>query len=387
MDSETNIPRRNALGTLIGAGAGLSTSLLSGAQIASATPPATPPASASVNVLDFGADPSGLTDSQPSIQQAIDYVVSALSIGTGAVYIPAGVYRIDRPIRMKGQLRLHGDGYWSVLRCNFGPGAAIPSWNYAGAASPAPAYPPMLYTDRPSAYMLIEGLQFNGNLKDCYGLWFRECHSSVIRNVWIYKTNKRACSNYYGLQFMHDNLQVQYTGDGVACLGCMMFTFISCGWNFVGGPYSLQWNMPSSGAGGLNLQTCWFESSSDGSNTVAHLGISGSGVNGRVLLFSNGAGSGTTPQCIHCFDHNESVTLDGLTSQRWRTSCADLTQIMNGGLPLYLGALTIGVAISGHDIILNRPDFTGVIDASGNTGANATQQGNRPLANIITTTD
>lgn len=383
MDSTTNVPRRNALGRLLGAGVGLSaTAMLSTPRIASATPPVPPPTSSSVNVLDFGADPSGLTDSQPAIQEAIDYVVTALGIGTGAVYIPGGVYRIDRPIRMKGQLRLHGDGFWSVLRCNFGPGAVIPSWNYSGNASPAPAYPPMLYTDRSSAYMLIEGLRFDGNAKDCYGLWFRECHTSSIRNVWIAQTNKRAYSNHSSFQFMHDNLQVQYSGDGAACVSCMMFTFINCGWNFVGGEYSLQWNMHNAGAGGLNLQTCWFESSGAGSNTIAHLGISGSGVNGRVLLFSNGENSGgTTPRCIQCFDHGQSVTLDGATLQRWRTSSADLTQIMNGGLPVYLGTQTIGTNISGHDIILGT-----VVDNTGNTGANATQLGTSPLADSIVTT-
>jgi hypothetical protein len=49
-----------------------------------------------VNVLNYGADPTGATDSTAAIQAAIDYVQinGNVSYGQGTVYIPSGVYKI-----------------------------------------------------------------------------------------------------------------------------------------------------------------------------------------------------------------------------------------------------------------------------------------------------
>lgn len=51
---------------------------------------------ATVNVLDFGADPTNTTDSAPAIQAAID------SITEGTVVFPAGDYRLDDEITITG---------------------------------------------------------------------------------------------------------------------------------------------------------------------------------------------------------------------------------------------------------------------------------------------
>lgn len=69
---------------------------------------------APVNVLDFGADPTGVADSTAAIQAAID-VVKARTYG-GSVYIPAGDYSVSslnvgNPINdFKPTLTLYGDG-------------------------------------------------------------------------------------------------------------------------------------------------------------------------------------------------------------------------------------------------------------------------------------
>lgn len=49
-----------------------------------------------VNVLNYGADPTGATDSTAAIQAAIDYVQinGNVSYGNGTVYIPSGIYKI-----------------------------------------------------------------------------------------------------------------------------------------------------------------------------------------------------------------------------------------------------------------------------------------------------
>jgi len=65
-----------------------------------------------VNVLDFGADPTGATASQSSIQAAID------SITSGVVFIPKGTYLITAPIVTKNNITIQGEGDASELRVN-----------------------------------------------------------------------------------------------------------------------------------------------------------------------------------------------------------------------------------------------------------------------------
>jgi len=58
-----------------------------------------------VNVLDFGADPSGSADSTAAIQAAID------SITTGIVYLPAGSYKITNTVSAnKSSINIVGAG-------------------------------------------------------------------------------------------------------------------------------------------------------------------------------------------------------------------------------------------------------------------------------------
>ena len=75
---------------------------------------------AQVNVLDFGADPTGATDSTAAIQAAIDAAEGGFGIyaGTGStVYFPSGVYLCgDLEIKFTGQ-RLVGEskyGTWLI---------------------------------------------------------------------------------------------------------------------------------------------------------------------------------------------------------------------------------------------------------------------------------
>src|SRR3954470_17820255 len=47
------------------------------------------------NVLDFGADPTGVTDSRAAIQNAVDWTSGA---NRGTIYFPAGHYLTTGPI-------------------------------------------------------------------------------------------------------------------------------------------------------------------------------------------------------------------------------------------------------------------------------------------------
>lgn len=71
---------------------------------------------ANINVLDYGADPTGLTDSSAAIQAAIDYG----SANYKTVYIPSGVYRCDSQLTAATTPASHfftltGDGITSCI--------------------------------------------------------------------------------------------------------------------------------------------------------------------------------------------------------------------------------------------------------------------------------
>ena len=50
---------------------------------------------APVNILDYGADPTGVADSAAAIQAAL---IAAASAGGKQVFCPAGKYRVDSTI-------------------------------------------------------------------------------------------------------------------------------------------------------------------------------------------------------------------------------------------------------------------------------------------------
>ena len=89
-------------------------------------------AGASINVLDFGADPTGAADSQPAIQSAIN---SANLYG--AVYIPTGVYKIGASLVPSTStytaVTIYGDGPSTQL-VNEAP-VSNPTWNCSGVSS------------------------------------------------------------------------------------------------------------------------------------------------------------------------------------------------------------------------------------------------------------
>lgn len=77
-------------------------------------------AGASVNILDFGADPTGTTDSAIAIQSAVDSI-STTTAGAGPgglVYIPTGTYRIETQIDLPYGVSVKGDGGTaSIIYC------------------------------------------------------------------------------------------------------------------------------------------------------------------------------------------------------------------------------------------------------------------------------
>jgi len=65
-----------------------------------------------VSIADFGAT-TGAADNAEAIQRAIDATAAA---GGGEVHVPAGIYRISKPVMVKSGIRLVGTGIASVLK-------------------------------------------------------------------------------------------------------------------------------------------------------------------------------------------------------------------------------------------------------------------------------
>lgn len=63
-----------------------------------------------VNVLDFGADPTGTKDSAAAIQAAINSVAAVP--GGGSVEIPSGIYLVSNDfINLKDRVEVYGHGF------------------------------------------------------------------------------------------------------------------------------------------------------------------------------------------------------------------------------------------------------------------------------------
>lgn len=68
---------------------------------------------ATYNVLDYGADSSGATDSTPAFQLAVD---AAETAGGGAIYVPSGTFLLNGKVDIGGSnIRVYGNGASSVL--------------------------------------------------------------------------------------------------------------------------------------------------------------------------------------------------------------------------------------------------------------------------------
>jgi hypothetical protein len=91
---------------------------------------------ACANVLDFGADPTGATDSYAAIQAAIDSVCPTFGSGSaGSVYFPVGTYKVQTTLNLTNSrvagtltrdgLRLFGENINSVIQGYTGAGYAI----------------------------------------------------------------------------------------------------------------------------------------------------------------------------------------------------------------------------------------------------------------------
>ena len=176
-----------------------------------------------VNVLDFGADPTGVADSRAAIQAAINSISptsSASNTGGGTVYIPGGKYRITDTLLIGYGITLMGDGgggypYVGVnseitqIQADFGSSInkwAIDSATYVTSGGARVAY---------NAYV-------NGSIDSA----FNSLHGVAIKGINLYQLGGQSNIPYGGIRMIGcpnmviDEITIQGFGVGLQLNTC-----------------------------------------------------------------------------------------------------------------------------------------------------------------------
>lgn len=372
-----NYSRRDAIKAVAVGGSVAAGAAIVGSGPAVATTTYYPPG----NILNFGADPTGATDSSPAFSSAIAALWN--SANGCAIYVPSGIYKITQSIEMKTKMRLYGDGFSSVIKCDFGVGTTIPNMSFASVTL---SYPPMICNTSAIQWWSIEGLQFLGNNNNAYGAWFAGAYYGTIRNVVFHQLNKRPYTAYLCNLVSHSNIAFYECGDGVICGNCNSFSFDAIGFERLGGAYSFQWRSPNVGYGSLDMRNIWLENSSSVYNSTAYLGIGGKSVFGRSFYAANNSSSSTL-QLLHLFDNSDSLTVDGVTMVTMTAKGSDIGQIEDiAGMYYYFGTGATGNALSGHVTLAKITNNSGqtVNQAVGMSTNGTIVIGNNPIPNTVT---
>ena len=156
----------------------------------------------SVSVLDFGADPTGSTDSTAFMQAAINACVTS----GAALYIPTGTYKITASLTIGARIRMYGDGNRrSIISLN-----TSSTSTYALSIS---------ITDNSSIIGLdIGGIGIIGNAGSAYGCGIyvatTATNSAISQSILhdIYITNVTTGVQLYGVIYMCTFRNITVTG-------------------------------------------------------------------------------------------------------------------------------------------------------------------------------
>lgn len=145
------------------------------------------------NVLDFGADPTGVASSTAAFQAAIDSLTNG-----GGVYVPQGTYllTVSSGVSLDNNITMFGDGAASVIR--FGPQDSMSTTGKSNIVIQDIKFKSenaRLYFNNCTNVQLLncygDGvITSNGNLTQ-QGFWFAGCDKVLIEN--IFAQNYRDC--------------------------------------------------------------------------------------------------------------------------------------------------------------------------------------------------
>jgi len=151
---------------------------------------------APVNILDFGADPTGVANSSPAIQAAINSLPSG-----GAIYCPTGTYLLDSTITFpeSDYFKFYGDGSIRTIFTFDGTGNAIE------AASNT--------SNRIRVHMEGFLLQLaGGNTTATNGIFMKNCqYSSDLVDIWVEGFRKAGTQTIDGYTFYYSGIVAMYS--------------------------------------------------------------------------------------------------------------------------------------------------------------------------------
>jgi hypothetical protein len=224
------------------------------------------------NVLDYGADPTGTTDSTTAIQGAInaarDTVNTGLGTGGAVIYLPRGVYlssalTIDLPF-----ISMQGDG-WTATTIK-STGVTSPLLKVISTYTPAAE----------SYHMFIKDIKFqNGNTTTNDLLWVQNIAFWRVENCWFQgnSTTVNTCvavrSSLLGtFEQCAFRYASQYTVDVYQLAGYATppnaVTFRDCSF-WEGNVFGLRYQDGAL----LRILDCDFEGNGRGANDINHGGI------------------------------------------------------------------------------------------------------------------
>lgn len=179
------------------------------------------------NVLDYGADSTGVADSTAAIQAAIDAVSLA---GGGTVYVPKGTYNITNiylsktmsndwynPIQLIGASRMSGNKTGGTILKHTGTGIAVWVGDYTNNVTATP------YN---SYYFSVRDISVIGNANTTIGFRFRQCYQLRLDSITFNGINGSSCT---GMVFeacvegLYNLLDIQFAGTttGTKCINVL----------------------------------------------------------------------------------------------------------------------------------------------------------------------
>lgn len=282
------------------------------------------------------------------LQQGLD---EASTPSGGTLMLDAHTtFTIGAPLKMSTQSSLIGAGQ-AGARIKALPGLGSVAKPAIDAATWAPVldWVPMLYNKSAVDYWQIEGVWFDGNNQDVYGLYLNENFHGSMNKVLVSATNKRPYTNIRGQSVTHATVEFFRCGDGVITYDNTGLTFTGCGWERLTAAWYLDQRQPVSfSKGGVVIENGWFESETANKPSAGFLRISGR--RNRVSMNAAYHTTATVEELIRLNDVTDgALTVDGVAMGANPCQAADVTvNNSTGGMLLRAQPGTVGNDIRGQ---------------------------------------